>query len=104
MFQLTMARSEAETRQRYANQIMQLEKEIAQQKKRVEQEVAQRHTVERNQDVSCTPDFSVFKIQIWYNRNQSNKIQMEGVRLKRSEWWVWSTTMWYLEVLQNLRA
>ncbi|GAA6102968.1 nucleoprotein TPR isoform X3 [Tachysurus ichikawai] len=49
--QLTMARSEAETRQRYANQIMQLEKEIAQQKKRVEQEVAQRHTVERNQDV-----------------------------------------------------
>ncbi|XP_034166487.2 nucleoprotein TPR isoform X3 [Pangasianodon hypophthalmus] len=49
--QLTMERSEADTRQRYANQIMQLEKEIAQLKKRVEQEVEQRHAVERNQDV-----------------------------------------------------
>ncbi|KAI5099153.1 nucleoprotein TPR isoform X2, partial [Silurus meridionalis] len=49
--QLTMERSEADTRQRYANQITHLEKEIAQMKKRVEQEVEQRHMVERNQDV-----------------------------------------------------
>ncbi|XP_058269448.1 nucleoprotein TPR isoform X3 [Hemibagrus wyckioides] len=49
--QLTMERSEAETRQRYTNQIAQLEREITQLKKRVEQEVEQRHTVERNQDV-----------------------------------------------------
>uniref|UniRef100_W5UJA0 Nucleoprotein TPR n=1 Tax=Ictalurus punctatus TaxID=7998 RepID=W5UJA0_ICTPU len=49
--QLTLERSEADTRQRYANQIMKLEKEIAQLKKRVEQEVEQRHTVERNQDL-----------------------------------------------------
>lgn len=47
-----MERSEADTRQRYSNQIVQLEKEIAQLKKRVEQEVEQRHAVERNQDVS----------------------------------------------------
>ncbi|KAK3560903.1 hypothetical protein QTP86_022909 [Hemibagrus guttatus] len=49
--QLMMERSEAETRQRYTNQITQLEREIAQLKKRVGQEVEQRHTVERNQDV-----------------------------------------------------
>lgn len=47
-----MERSEADTRQHYVNQILQLEKEISQLKKRVEQEVEQRHTVERNQDVS----------------------------------------------------
>lgn len=52
-----MEHLEAETRQRYANQIMQLEKEIAQQKKRVEQEVEQRHAVERNQDVSSILTF-----------------------------------------------
>ncbi|KAM9468929.1 nucleoprotein TPR-like isoform 3-T3 [Clarias gariepinus] len=49
--QLTMERSEADTRQHYVNQILQLEKEISQLKKRVEQEVEQRHTVERNQDL-----------------------------------------------------
>lgn len=58
-----MERSESDTRQRYANQIVQLEKEIARLKKRVEQEVEQRHTVERNQDVSSilTFDVLVFK-------------------------------------------
>lgn len=55
-----MERSEADTRQRYANQIVQLEKEIAQLKKRVEQEVEQRHTVERNQDVSFTLCFLTY--------------------------------------------
>ncbi|TSN03387.1 Nucleoprotein TPR [Bagarius yarrelli] len=48
---LTMERSEADIRQRYSNQIMQLEKEVAQLKKRIIQEVEQRHAVERNQDV-----------------------------------------------------
>lgn len=52
-----MERSEAETRQRYTNQIAQLEREITQLKKRVEQELEQRHTVERNQDVSSTLTF-----------------------------------------------
>lgn len=56
-----MERSEADTRQRYANQIMQLEKEIAQLKKRIEQEVERRHTVERNQDVSSILTFSILK-------------------------------------------
>ncbi|KAL7849266.1 hypothetical protein SRHO_G00208890 [Serrasalmus rhombeus] len=48
--QLTLERSEAETRQRYTNQIKLQEKEIAQLKKRLEQEVEQRHAVERSQD------------------------------------------------------
>lgn len=49
-----MERSEAETRQRYTNQIKRLEKEIVQLKKRIEQEVDQRHALERKQDVSTT--------------------------------------------------
>ncbi|XP_051556343.1 nucleoprotein TPR-like isoform X2 [Myxocyprinus asiaticus] len=48
--QLTMERSETETKQRYNNQIQRLEKEIIQLKKKLEQEVEQRHTIERNQD------------------------------------------------------
>ncbi|KAA0719100.1 Nucleoprotein TPR NPC-associated intranuclear protein [Triplophysa tibetana] len=48
--QLTMERSEMETKHRYNNQIQRLEKEIAQLKKKVEQEVEKRHTLERNQD------------------------------------------------------
>nr|XP_009296772.1 nucleoprotein TPR isoform X1 [Danio rerio] len=48
--QLTMERSETETKQRYNNQIQHLEKEIIQLKKRLEQEVEQRHALERNQD------------------------------------------------------
>ncbi|XP_043117020.1 LOW QUALITY PROTEIN: nucleoprotein TPR [Puntigrus tetrazona] len=49
--QLTMERSETETKQRYNNQIQRLEKEIIQIKKKLEQEVEQRHALERNQDV-----------------------------------------------------
>lgn len=63
-----MERSEADTRQRYANQIVQLEKEIAQLKKRVEQEVEQRHTVERNQDVSfalCFLTYYYLSVFLW---------------------------------------
>ncbi|XP_050989675.1 nucleoprotein TPR [Labeo rohita] len=48
--QLTMERSETETKQRYNNQIQRLEKEIVQLKKKLEQEVEQRHALERNQD------------------------------------------------------
>ncbi|XP_056597198.1 nucleoprotein TPR [Triplophysa dalaica] len=48
--QLTMERSEMETKHRYTNQIQRLEKEIVQLKKKVEQEVEKRHTLERNQD------------------------------------------------------
>uniref|UniRef100_A0A672P1G1 Nucleoprotein TPR n=1 Tax=Sinocyclocheilus grahami TaxID=75366 RepID=A0A672P1G1_SINGR len=44
-------RSETETKQRYNNQIQRLEKEIVQLKKKLEQEVEQRHALERNQDV-----------------------------------------------------
>lgn len=51
MLQLTMERSEMETKHRYNNQIQRLEKEIVQLKKKVEQEVEKRHTLERNQDV-----------------------------------------------------
>ncbi|XP_073704186.1 nucleoprotein TPR [Garra rufa] len=49
--QLTMERSETDTKQRYSNQIQCLEKEIVQLKKKVQQEVEQRHALERNQDV-----------------------------------------------------
>uniref|UniRef100_A0A673GWG3 Nucleoprotein TPR n=1 Tax=Sinocyclocheilus rhinocerous TaxID=307959 RepID=A0A673GWG3_9TELE len=49
--QLIMERSETETKQRYNNQIQRLEKEIVQLKKKLEQEVEQRHALERNQDV-----------------------------------------------------
>ncbi|KAL1280197.1 hypothetical protein QQF64_014797, partial [Cirrhinus molitorella] len=49
--QLSMERSEMETKQRYNNQIQHLEKEIVQLKKKLEQEVEQRHALERNQDV-----------------------------------------------------
>ncbi|KAF4117130.1 hypothetical protein G5714_001683 [Onychostoma macrolepis] len=49
--QLIMERSETETKQRYNNQIQRLEKEIIQLKKKLEQEVEQRHALERNQDV-----------------------------------------------------
>lgn len=49
--QLTMERSETETKQRYNNQIQRLENEIVQFKKKLEQEVEQRHALERNQDV-----------------------------------------------------
>ncbi|XP_051989723.1 nucleoprotein TPR-like isoform X2 [Xyrauchen texanus] len=48
--QLTMERSETETKQRCNNQIQRLEKEIIQLKKKLEQEVEHRHTIERNQD------------------------------------------------------
>ncbi|XP_076833031.1 nucleoprotein TPR isoform X2 [Brachyhypopomus gauderio] len=48
--QLTMERSEAETKDRYRSQVEQLQKEIAQLKKRLEQEVEQRHALERKQD------------------------------------------------------
>lgn len=47
-----MERSETETKQRYNNQTQRLEKEIIQLKKKLEQEVEQRHSLERNQDVS----------------------------------------------------
>ncbi|XP_049322798.1 nucleoprotein TPR isoform X1 [Astyanax mexicanus] len=48
--QLTMERTEADSRQRYSSQITTLEKEVAQLKKRLEQEVEQRHALERRQD------------------------------------------------------
>ncbi|XP_030629604.1 nucleoprotein TPR [Chanos chanos] len=48
--QLTMERSETETRQRYSNQIQKLECEVIQLKKKLEQEVEQRHALGRNQD------------------------------------------------------
>ncbi|XP_067310032.1 nucleoprotein TPR isoform X2 [Pseudorasbora parva] len=48
--QLIMERSETETKQLYNNQIQRLEKEIIQLKKKLEQEVEQRHSLERNQD------------------------------------------------------
>ncbi|KAK7162888.1 hypothetical protein R3I93_007053 [Phoxinus phoxinus] len=49
--QLFMERSETETKQRYNNQTQRLEKEIIQLKKKLEHEVEQRHSLERNQDV-----------------------------------------------------
>ncbi|XP_052470885.1 nucleoprotein TPR isoform X1 [Carassius gibelio] len=48
--QLTMERSETDTKQRYNNQIQRLEKDIVQLKKKLEQEVEQRHALERHQD------------------------------------------------------
>ncbi|XP_067218458.1 nucleoprotein TPR isoform X2 [Chanodichthys erythropterus] len=48
--QLMTERSETETKQRYNNHIQRLEKEIIQLKKKLEQEVEQRHALERNQD------------------------------------------------------
>ncbi|XP_044531711.1 nucleoprotein TPR isoform X3 [Gracilinanus agilis] len=46
-----LERSETETKQRLNNQIEKLEREIAQLKKKLENEVEQRHTLTRNQDV-----------------------------------------------------
>ncbi|ROL44753.1 Nucleoprotein TPR [Anabarilius grahami] len=48
--QLMTERSETETKQHYNNHIQRLEKEIIQLKKKLEQEVEQRHALERNQD------------------------------------------------------
>ncbi|XP_036409824.1 nucleoprotein TPR isoform X2 [Megalops cyprinoides] len=48
--QLTLERSETETRQRLSSQIERLEREIVQLKKKLEQEVEQRHALGRSQD------------------------------------------------------
>ncbi|TRY56833.1 hypothetical protein DNTS_004104 [Danionella cerebrum] len=48
--QLTMERSETEIKQRFNNRIQHLEKEIILLKKRLQQEVEQRHALERSQD------------------------------------------------------
>uniref|UniRef100_A0A3Q1GAB7 Translocated promoter region a, nuclear basket protein n=1 Tax=Acanthochromis polyacanthus TaxID=80966 RepID=A0A3Q1GAB7_9TELE len=49
--QLTMERSETDTRQRFNNKIEKLEAELASMKTRLDQEVAQRHTLGRTMDV-----------------------------------------------------
>ncbi|XP_029106034.1 nucleoprotein TPR isoform X4 [Scleropages formosus] len=49
--QLTLERSETETKQRLNNQIEHLECEVAQLKKKLEQEVEQRHALGRSQDM-----------------------------------------------------
>uniref|UniRef100_A0A671P6S4 Nucleoprotein TPR n=1 Tax=Sinocyclocheilus anshuiensis TaxID=1608454 RepID=A0A671P6S4_9TELE len=61
--QLIMERSETETKQRYNNQIQRLEKEIVQLKKKLEQEVEQRHALERNQDVQLLEAKKQLEIQ-----------------------------------------
>uniref|UniRef100_A0A3Q1GEV0 Translocated promoter region a, nuclear basket protein n=1 Tax=Acanthochromis polyacanthus TaxID=80966 RepID=A0A3Q1GEV0_9TELE len=48
--QLTMERSETDTRQRFNNKIEKLEAELASMKTRLDQEVAQRHTLGRTMD------------------------------------------------------
>ncbi|XP_073732494.1 nucleoprotein TPR [Misgurnus anguillicaudatus] len=62
--QLTMERSETETKQRYNNQIQRLEKEIVQFKKKLEQEVEQRHALERNQDAKLLETKKQLEAQI----------------------------------------
>ncbi|XP_063154494.1 nucleoprotein TPR [Candoia aspera] len=49
--QVILERGETETRQRLNNQIEKLEREIAQLKKKLENEVEQRHTLSKNQDI-----------------------------------------------------
>ncbi|XP_007436992.1 nucleoprotein TPR [Python bivittatus] len=49
--QVILERGETETRQRLNNQIEKLEREIAQMKKKLENEVEQRHTLSKNQDI-----------------------------------------------------
>ena len=49
--QLTMERAETETRQRLNNKIEHLEAELASMKSRMDQEVAQRHSLGRTMDV-----------------------------------------------------
>lgn len=51
-YQVILEKGETETRQRLNNQIEKLEREIAQLKKKLENEVEQRHTLSKNQDVS----------------------------------------------------
>lgn len=51
LIQLTMERTEADTRQRLNNKIEQLEAELASMKTRLDQEVAQRHSLGRSMDV-----------------------------------------------------
>lgn len=50
--QLSMERTETETRQRLNNKIEQLEKELTSMKTRLEHEVAQKHALGRTMDVS----------------------------------------------------
>ncbi|XP_070602426.1 nucleoprotein TPR isoform X2 [Erythrolamprus reginae] len=49
--QVILEKGETETRQRLSNQIEKLEREIAQLKKKLENEVEQRHTLSKNQDI-----------------------------------------------------
>uniref|UniRef100_A0A8C5SDQ8 Translocated promoter region, nuclear basket protein n=1 Tax=Laticauda laticaudata TaxID=8630 RepID=A0A8C5SDQ8_LATLA len=49
--QVILEKGETETRQRLNNQIEKLEREIAQLKKKLENEVEQRHTLSKNQDI-----------------------------------------------------
>lgn len=60
-----MERSETETKQRYNNQMQRLEKEIVQLKKKVEQELEQRHVFERNQDVRKRAMFIQFYCKLY---------------------------------------
>ena len=50
--QVILERAETETQQRLNNQIEKLEREIAQLKKKLENEAEQRHVLTKNQDVS----------------------------------------------------
>lgn len=50
--QLILERSDTEIKQRFNNQIEKSEREIAQLKKKLENEVEQRHALTKNQDVS----------------------------------------------------
>lgn len=59
MVKLTTERTETDTRQRLNNKIEHLEAELASLKARLDQEVAQRHTLGRSMDV-CTV-FFLFK-------------------------------------------
>ncbi|XP_052403719.1 nucleoprotein TPR [Carassius gibelio] len=83
--QLTMDRSETETKQRYNNQIQRLEKEIIQLKKKLEQEVEQRHALERNQDVQLLEAKKQLETQTALHQKTKELLRTAEQQLKNNE-------------------
>uniref|UniRef100_A0A8C2D310 Nucleoprotein TPR n=1 Tax=Cyprinus carpio TaxID=7962 RepID=A0A8C2D310_CYPCA len=83
--QLTMERSETETKQRYNNQIQHLEKEIVQLKKKLEQEVEQRHALERNQDVQLLEAKKQLETQTALHQKTKELLRTAEQQLKNNE-------------------
>uniref|UniRef100_A0A8C1R615 Nucleoprotein TPR n=1 Tax=Cyprinus carpio TaxID=7962 RepID=A0A8C1R615_CYPCA len=81
----SLCRSETETKQRYNNQIQHLEKEIVQLKKKLEQEVEQRHALERNQDVQLLEAKKQLETQTALHQKTKELLRTAEQQLKNNE-------------------